>query len=93
MSKKAKRKLERLNNIFSNLGFGEPSYDDAPSAQRAKIGYRLENKCGKVCFESQSCCNEAIRFRLRKGANTDKMRSYFCDTCKAWHMSSSFHKR
>ena len=52
---------------------------------------RLENSCMKVCYGSQSEANFATKRRLNKGSNTSRLRTYFCDECKAWHMTSSFH--
>ena len=54
-------------------------------------GHRLDNDCGKVCFTSESSCRAAINYRLKKGSNVSKLRSYLCPDCSAWHMTSSFH--
>lgn len=35
--------------------------------------------------------NSATKHRLNKGSNISRLRTYFCDDCKAWHMTSSFH--
>jgi len=29
--------------------------------------------------------------RLNNASDTSRLRTYFCDECKAWHMTSSFH--
>lgn len=52
---------------------------------------RLDNSCMNVCYGSQSEANSATKRRLNKGSNTSRLRTYFCDECKAWHMTSSFH--
>ena len=52
---------------------------------------RLDNSCMKVCYGSQREANGAAKRRLNVGSNTSRLSTYFCDECKAWHMSSSFH--
>ena len=84
-------KTSRLDRIFKQIGYNTPPPIDA-KPEKAKIGHRKENDCGKICFTSQSLCNQAMRWRLNKRCNTSQMRSYFCETCKSWHMTSSIHK-
>lgn len=59
-------------------------------ALERRSGTRLENGCGKMVFTSQSACAQAMKNRLRRGSNVSKLRSYFCDTCAGYHMSSRF---
>lgn len=46
---------------------------------------------GKHAFSSAGAARQAINHRLRKGANTSRLRSYLCPDCRQWHLSSSFH--
>lgn len=48
--------------------------------------------CGKMKFKSESGAKQAARNRLKRGANCNKLRVYFCKPCAAWHLSSTFHK-
>lgn len=97
MSRKSSGKIARLDKVFQQLGFEKPEpirdIRDIPRLEKIKIGYRKENDCGKTCYDSESMCNQAMRRRLNLACNTSKLRSYFCETCKAWHMTSSFHKK
>lgn len=45
--------------------------------------------CGKqkMLFESESKANNFIKFNKSKIKNGDKLRSYYCTACCAWHIS------
>lgn len=47
-----------------------------------------KTSCGKTGFDSENATRHAIKNLLRKGANVPRMRAYFCDECKHWHMTS-----
>lgn len=53
-------------------------------------GVRLENDCMKVCYSSESQAKSGARHRLNSSANVSRLRAYFCDTCKSWHLTSQF---
>ena len=49
--------------------------------------------CGKSCYESAAHCDKAIKSRLKSGrGGTSFLRSYFCEECSAYHMSSQNNK-
>jgi len=90
------KKKADLNRLLSILG---PSDDFSPSTlneakEMSEPVDRVEmERCGetnKVCFTSQSSANAAAKSRLRKGANTGKLRVYRCPHCNQFHFSSSF---
>lgn len=90
------KKKADINRLLSILG---PSDELSPSTLKEARDMvepveRVEmERCGetnKVCFTSQSQATAAARSRLRKGANTGKLRSYRCEHCNQWHFSSSF---
>lgn len=49
--------------------------------------------CGKMNFRSEKAAKQAARARMKKGANCDKLRVYFCPTCHQYHMSSTFYRK
>jgi hypothetical protein len=55
-------------------------------------GVRLNNECNKMCYPSEAQAKAGAKHRLRTSANVSRLRQYFCVTCKAWHLSSTFHK-
>jgi hypothetical protein len=59
--------------------------------KRQESDYPKCEETGKTCYPSKSRANEAMRSRLKKGANTGKLRCYKCPDCRHYHMSSSFH--
>ena len=90
------KKKADLNRLLSILG---PSDDLPPSSLREarEMSEPLDRvemeRCGetdKVCFTSESQANAAAKSRLRKGANTGKLRVYRCPHCNQFHFSSSF---
>lgn len=90
-----KRKEKDINRLFNILGWHPEPVDSLNEAaemseqekpvERVKIG-----PCGKTSYTSQSAVKKAIRHRLNKGANVSRLRSYHCDKCGLWHMTSSF---
>ena len=51
-------------------------------------------QCGKVMYPSESSVQKTIKHLLStKKGNASALRSYFCDTCKAHHVTSSFFVR
>ena len=99
MSQKSREnKNKRLDDIFNEVGLPKLSHDDvlkiATEHQSIrKRAQRKDNACGKVCFTSESASQKAVAFRLNKSSNVSSLRSYFCDTCAAWHMTSTFYKK
>ena len=100
--KKPKRSPGNAKRLFELLG----ATDEAPPANleearmlaemagspvHVRQGVRLDNDCMKVCFSSEAQAKSAARRRVSISSNVGKLRAYFCDTCKAWHMTSSFH--
>jgi hypothetical protein len=103
MNHKKKSEIDRLLSI---LGEDDADYipenfkeaamldrDNREEPGNRKLGTRLSNDCGKVCFSSEQACSKAISFRLNRGSSVSRLRAYRCSTCNAWHMSSSVHKR
>lgn len=96
-----------LDAIFKELGFKKLAYPprnhfdalaqqedlEGPSPVSSNRSTRKDNSCGKACYTSKTKAKEAINYRLKRGADTSKLRSYFCDVCKAWHMTKSFHSK
>lgn len=45
--------------------------------------------CGKTCYPSESSARKCAKRIMERGANTSFLRPYFCQTCKAWHITSA----
>jgi hypothetical protein len=101
MSKKTKRKSGDAKRLFELLGTPNESppvnleearmlaeMEGSPVERR--VGVRLDNECMKVCFSSESQAKSGAKHRLNSSANVGKLRAYFCDTCKSWHLTSQF---
>lgn len=78
----------RVDEILKELGLPVNKMYRPPEPEREK---RERGPCGKVSFSSEGSAKNGARSLLRSGrTNTSFLRTYFCDTCKAWHMSSSY---
>lgn len=91
MAKKGKTK--RLEAIFAEMGVNVTDEPPIPEVEKSYQPIRKNNECGKVCYSSQGSCEKAIRFRLNVGSDTSRLRSYYCQICKSWHMSKSYHRK
>ena len=101
MSKKPKKK--GIKNLLSILG-ADPNESPPANLEEARFRQELEgqsiereelSRCpvnGKVSFRSEGQAKQAARSRLNKGANTSKLRTYRCEHCASWHLTSSFHR-
>ena len=80
----------RVDDILKELGlFNSKTQFTPPPAP--KIVQRERGPCGKVVFTSEGSAKNGARAILRKGSgNTSFLRTYFCDECRGWHMSSSY---
>jgi len=88
-----------IDKILNQLGFETP--DIPPITKREAIEQGLiqgsekpkKGICGKSVYTSASKCDAAIKHRLESGfGGTSFLRSYFCEECSGWHMSSSHNK-
>lgn len=103
MSKKPKTKRQGVKDLLRLLG-ADPNEPAPTGLREAEFRCDLEgveqqekhlDRCettGKVCFTSESQAKQAARRRLNKGSNTSSIRVYRCESCPAWHMTSSFSK-
>ena len=88
-----------IDNILNELGMETPDLEPINKHEALERGM-IQGKekpqigpCGKACFESESHCDKAIKSRLKSGkGGTSFLRSYFCEECAAYHMSSSHNK-
>jgi hypothetical protein len=88
-----------IDKILNQLGFETP--DIPPITKKEAIDQGLikgsskpkKGVCGKSVYTSASQCNSAIKHRLESGfGGTSFLRSYFCEECSGYHMSSSHNK-
>ena len=89
----------RIDDILNQLGLETPDLEPINKRIAIERGMIKGNEkpaigpCGKACFESASHCDKAIKSRLKSGrGGTSFLRSYFCEECSAYHMSSSHSK-
>jgi hypothetical protein len=101
MSKKPKQRS--VKSLLALLG-ADPY--EAPPASLEEARFRTEldggqvkrgslERChatGKMSFSSEAQAKQAARARLRKGANTGRLRVYKCEHCSHWHLTSQFKK-
>ena len=91
-----KRSKSSLTNLFKELGFPSDTPESVLDAQMMAedegggVTYadRPEyEKCGtKCCYPSQGEADRTARRRLSRGALP--LRSYFCEDCKQYHLTS-----
>ena len=94
-----KRPKSSLTNLFKELGFDESLLDAPDSVLDAQMMAEEEGggvtyadrpeyeKCGsKCCYPSQREADRTARRRLSRGALP--LRSYFCEDCKHYHLTS-----
>lgn len=92
---------KKLSEIEAKLRMLRQQYNEPPKFNREDIAllpppprrdFRASSvtigPCGKHTFESERQCKDAIRHRLNKGANVNKLIAYFCRDCHGWHMTS-----
>lgn len=89
-----------IDKILQELGLETPELPPINRREAAEMGMiqmrekPIKGICGKSCFSSESRCDAAIKKRLKQGfGGTSFLRSYFCDECAGWHMSSSHNKK
>lgn len=92
--------MKSIDRILNELGMETPELP--PLNRREAIeaglikydGQPTRGVCGKSAYPSQSSADAAIKHRLRQGfGGTSFLRSYYCQECGAWHMSSSNNKK
>jgi hypothetical protein len=100
MAKMAKEMKSCIDHILNEIGLETPDIEPIDKRTALELGMIQGNEkpikgiCGKSCFSSESRCDAAIKKRLKQGfGGTSFLRSYFCDECSAWHMSSSHNKK
>ena len=98
--KKAESKKRLLELLGEDAGAPPTSMEEARMLVEMegvkierRLGIRLDNECNKICYSSEAHAKAGAKHRLNRSANVGKLRQYFCDTCKAWHLSSSFHQK
>ena len=88
-----------IDKILNELGLETPDLE--PINKREAFERELiqgskkpeKGSCGKSVYLSQSHCDQAIKKRLRDGfGGTSFLRSYFCQECSGYHMSSAHTK-
>ena len=92
--------MKSIDRILNDLGLETPELPPINRREAVEAGLvQLKGKptkgaCGKSAYPSQSSADSAIKHRLRQGfGGTSFLRSYFCQECGAWHMSSANNKK
>jgi hypothetical protein len=91
--------MKSIDKILNELGMDTPELPPINKREAIEGGLIETSRrptrgiCGKSAYNSQSSADAAIKHRLRQGfGGTSFLRSYFCQECGAWHMSSSHTK-
>lgn len=97
MSKKPKTKKLGVAALLNLLGadpnepipagIREAQWHTQDDTERSAL--RRCPQSGKVSFTSQSQAKQAMRSRLNRGANVSRLRVFHCESCHAWHFTSS----
>jgi len=94
-----KNMRSRIDDILNEIGLETPDLAPINKQEALEMGLIKGNEkpkvgvCGKSCYESAAHCDKAIKSRLKSGrGGTSFLRSYFCDECSAYHMTSSHNK-
>jgi len=89
----------RIDDILNEIGLETPDLPPINKHEAIEMGLVKGSEkpqigpCGKACFESASHCDKAIKSRLKSGkGGTSFLRSYFCEECSSYHMTSSHNK-
>lgn len=98
MKNKKKADVDRLLTLLGAEGCVQPSSfkEAAEMAEHSgatierRSGIRKDNDCMKVCFTSETQAKSAANRRVNTASNVSRLRTYFCETCKAYHLTSSF---
>lgn len=92
--------MKSIDKILNELGLETPELPPINRREAVEAGlvqYKgkpVKGECGKSAYPSQSSADSAIKHRLKQGfGGTSFLRSYYCPTCAAWHMSSSNNKK
>jgi len=95
VKRKNKADSDRLLELLGASGESAPeSMQDARDRLDADGGtvelkIAVRGPCGKVSYSSEGRARQAISLRMKKGANTGRLRAYQCPECLgAWHMTS-----
>jgi hypothetical protein len=86
--------LKRIDRLLAGLGLDPAAIDldelDPPlPLEPDQLPDQSTGRCTKCCYTSQANARKAGNLVKMRGANTSFFRSYFCPTCKAWHLTSS----
>lgn len=98
MNRRTEKEIQEMNKLFAEIGAGE---DATPvSFREAKIvceGEREHTQCpfSEVCqktiYPSEAYAEKVAQSRRKKGAG--KLRSYKCDVCHGFHLTSYIPKK
>lgn len=84
----------RIDSLLGKLGLHPlhvdpeelpPEHDPHSSAPHTPV----TGSCGKTCYVSESSARKCAKLIMKRGANTSFLRPYFCQPCKAWHITSN----
>ena len=80
----------KVDDILKELGLFTKDLSVRPTPpERVQ---RERGPCGKVLFASEGSAKTGARAVLKGGrGNTSFLRTYFCDECRGWHMTSSYY--
>jgi hypothetical protein len=86
-----KKTHQKLDLILGPLT--EEDLEQNEQVEELKSHGHKRGPCGKVMFASMGAARKAAKWRMKTGANVDRLRAYFCEECKSFHISSSFRKQ
>lgn len=84
---------QRIDKLLGELGLHPQAVDpDELLSELGPYSYAPHTPttglCGKTCYPSEPTARKCANLIKKRGANTSFLRPYFCQTCKAWHITS-----
>lgn len=85
---------QRIDKLLGELGLPPHAVD--PEQLQAELDpissaphTPITGLCGKTCYPSETRGRKCANLIKKRGANTSFLRPYYCQTCKAWHITSA----
>lgn len=91
MKYRNKNEIERLNDIFTEVGFPKTIPPPPTVHRKKKQTFRISAVCGKTIYPTEADARKVITTRKRHGA--PDLRFYKCEVCVGFHLTSAIGKQ
>jgi hypothetical protein len=96
MNYRSEREIERMRTLFHEIGTELDPVENSRAAQLlvepedARKHFEMSDECGKLTYPSEAQARQVIKASKRRGAGN--LRSYKCEKCHGFHITSYFAK-